>query len=212
MFDASAIIQTGSLLILAAVLFAETGLLVGIIFPGDSLLLAAGFFAAQQNYSIQALLVVAFLAVTLGYHSGYLIGRRAGPRLFKRTDGIFFRHEYLAKTQTFFENHGAKTLLLARYIPIIRTFASFVAGMGRMDMRRFVLYNILGGMLWVGSLCLAGYWLGTAFPDFEHYIKWMLILFAPASLVIALIHVFRHADARRRLKKALAEEWRHYFS
>jgi membrane-associated protein len=197
MLDPDTIIQTGSLLILALVVFAETGLLIGFFLPGDSLLLAAGFFAAQEGYSI--------------HHSGYLIGRKAGPRLFKRKDGIFFRQEYIEKTQAFFETHGGKTILLARFIPIVRTFVSFVAGMGRMDMRQFVFYNILGGMLWVGVLCYGGYKLGSSFPEFEDQIKWMLVLFAPLSLLVGLLHVFKNADSRRRLRSALKEEWAHFF-
>jgi membrane-associated protein len=211
MLDPDTIIQTGSLLILALVVFAETGLLIGFFLPGDSLLLAAGFFAAQEGYSIQALLLVTFFAATFGYHSGYLIGRKAGPRLFKRKDGIFFRQEYIEKTQAFFETHGGKTILLARFIPIVRTFVSFVAGMGRMDMRQFVFYNILGGMLWVGVLCYGGYKLGSSFPEFEDQIKWMLVLFAPLSLLVGLLHVFKNADSRRRLRSALKEEWAHFF-
>ncbi|MEX1995459.1 MAG: VTT domain-containing protein [Candidatus Saccharimonadales bacterium] len=211
MIDPDTIIQAGGLLAIALVVFAETGLLVGFFLPGDSLLLAAGFFAAKGTFPIEALLVVTFFAATLGYHSGYLIGRKAGPRLFKRKDGIFFRHEYIEKTQVFFETHGGKTILLARFIPIVRTFVSFVAGMGRMDMRQFAFYNILGGMLWVGALCVGGYWLGTSFPDFEKYIKWMLFLFAPLSLAAGLAHVFKHADSRRRLKAAIKEEWNHFF-
>lgn len=211
MLDPQTILQSGGLLLLAFVIFAETGLLVGFFLPGDSLLLAAGFFAVKGGFPIEAVLVVTFFAATLGYHSGYLIGRRAGPRLFKRQDGIFFRHEYIERTQVFFETHGGKTILLARFIPIVRTFVSFVAGMGKMDMRRFAFYNILGGMLWVGVLVYGGYKLGTSFPDFEYYIKWMLILFAPLSLLFGLMHVFKNADARQRLKNALKEEWAHFF-
>lgn len=197
---------------LAFIIFAETGLLAGFFLPGDSLLLAAGFFASQdRGFPLPALLIVTFFAATFGYHSGYLIGRKAGPRLFKRKDGIFFRHEYIEKTQKFFETHGGKTILLARFIPIIRTFVSFVAGMGRMDMRRFALYNILGGMLWVGSLCLGGYWLGKSFPDLDYYIKIILLTFAPLSLLIGLVHVFKNVDSRRRLSAALREEWNHFF-
>lgn len=211
MIDPDTIIKGGGLLAIALVVFAETGLLVGFFLPGDSLLLAAGFFAATGAVPIEALLIVTFFAATFGYHSGYLIGRQAGPRLFKRKDGIFFRHEYIVKTQIFFETHGGKTILLARFIPIVRTFVSFVAGMGRMDMRQFVFYNILGGLLWVGVLVYGGYKLGTAFPDFENYIKWMLVLFAPLSLLVGLLHVFKNADSRRRLRTALKEEWRHFF-
>lgn len=206
------IIEGGGLLVIALVVFAETGLLVGFFLPGDSLLLAAGFFAAQGNLSIEALLIVTFLAAVTGYHSGYLIGEKAGPRVFKRSDGIFFRQEYIQRTQEFFEKHGAITIILARFVPIVRTFVSFVAGVGGMNMKKFVFYNIIGGILWVGTLCLGGYWLGTAFPDIEHYIKLMLVLFAPLSLVAGLWHVFKHADSRKRLRTALREEWHHFFA
>lgn len=204
------IVQSGGLLAIALIVFSETGLLIGFFLPGDSLLLAAGFFAAQGVIPIEGLLIITFIAATAGYQSGYLIGERAGPRLFKRQDGIFFRQEYLDKAQVFFEKHGAITIIFARFVPVIRTFVSFVAGVGKMDMRKFVAYNLIGGALWVGSLCMGGYLLGTAFPDIEHYIKLMLIVFAPLPLIIGLVHVFRHPDSRRRLKSALRDEYRYF--
>src|SRR3972149_11230065 len=136
LFDSDSIIQSGGLIAIALMVFAESGLLFGFIFPGDSLLLAAGFFAGQGKLPIVWLIVAVVVAAIIGDNVGYRIGRRFGPKLFKRDNGLFFRREYVEQTQSFYQRHGGKTIILARFVPIVRTFAPVVAGVGKMDWRR----------------------------------------------------------------------------
>lgn len=170
MFDVAHIIEVGGLLLIAGIIFAETGLLFGFFFPGDTLLLSAGVFASQGKLSIFATIPVIVVAAILGNTAGYYIGKHAGKKIFKYEDGLFFRKEYILRAEKFYEDHGWKTILLARFVPIVRTFAPVVAGMATMDMGAFLLYNVLGAMAWGGGLTLAGYWLGSRIPNIDHYV------------------------------------------
>lgn len=201
------VLQSGSLLIIALVIFAETGLLFGFILPGDSLLLLAGIFASQGKLDITTLLLVVIAASIIGYETGYEIGRRFGPRTFKRKDGLLFKQEYIARTQDFLSRHGGKTILLARFVPYVRTFVSVIAGVAKMDRKLFTLYNIAGGILWAGGVTLAGFWLGNVAPD--NIDKYIFI-----TLIVGLIifhggtfwHIWRDKHRRTSFKKALGEE------
>lgn len=211
MFDSDQIVQSGGLLAIGLIVFAESGLLFGFIFPGDTLLLAAGFFAGQGHLPIVWLIIITVIAAIAGDNVGYQFGRKFGPRLFKRKDGILFRHEYLTTTQQFYDRYGPMTIVLARFIAYIRTFAPIVAGVGRMDRRRFVIYNVLGGLLWGVGLTLVGYFIGSSFPALHDYFVWFLIIGAQVLTVVVIWHILRNPVARRRLKKAIGEEWRHFF-
>lgn len=208
MWNVNDIVQTGGLLAVAAIIFAESGLLFGFIFPGDTLLLAAGFFAGQGKLPIAWLIVVTVVAAVLGDNVGYRIGHRLGPRVFKRKDGLLFRQEYIERTQEFYERHGGLTIILARFIAYIRTFAPVIAGVGRMDWRRFAFFNLIGGVLWGAGLPLLGYAVGYSFPDADKYFIWFLIISAHVLLAIVLIKILRNAETRRVLKTRLKEEWR----
>ena len=165
---------------LFAIVFAESGLLVGFFLPGDSLLFTAGLLASKGILNLPLILVGCFVAAVAGDQVGYVIGRRMGPALFKRPDSRFFHQRNVERARAYFDEHGSKTIVLARFIPIVRTFAPVVAGVGRMDYRRFVTFNILGGLLWaVGVTCL-GYVLGESVPDID---KWLL----PIILVIGAV-------------------------
>lgn len=206
------ILQSGSLLIIALVIFAETGLLFGFILPGDSLLLFAGIFASQGKLDIATLVPVVIMASVIGYETGYEIGRRFGPSIFRRKDGLLFKHEYIEKTQDFFGRHGGKTILLARFVPYVRTFVSLTAGVAKMDRKLFTLYNIAGGILWAGGVTLAGYWLGNAVPgNIDKYI--FITLFV--GLVVfhggTFWHIWRDEHRRTSFKKALGEEFNYLF-
>jgi len=144
---------------LSAIIFTETGLLVGFFLPGDSLLVTAGFAAAIAGWNIPLLLIVLSLAAIIGDSVGYLIGYRSGPKLFHREESFFFRKSHLLAAQAFYERHGAKTIIMARFMPFVRTFAPVVAGIGRMEYKRFLFYNIIGGIGWVVSMVLVGYYL-----------------------------------------------------
>jgi membrane-associated protein len=170
MFDPAHMIQAGGLVLIALIIFAETGLLFGFFLPGDTLLFSAGIFAAQGQFSIYLAITVIIFAAIAGNTVGYYIGKHGGRRIFKQKDGLFFRAEYIDRAAEFYEKHGWKTILLARFIPIVRTFAPVVAGIGSMDARAFLLYNVLGAILWGGSLTTLGYFFGSYIPNIEHYV------------------------------------------
>ena len=160
--DVQAIIQWGGVLGVALVVFVETGLFVGFFLPGDSLLVTAGILAAAGHLDLSLLLGLTALAAIAGDQVGYGIGRRAGEALYRRPDSRWFRRSHLERAHAFYEKYGAKTIVLARFVPIVRTFAPAVAGAALMRYRRFVTYNVVGGLLWVFSMVLTGYTLGRA--------------------------------------------------
>lgn len=211
LFDSEQIIQSGGLLLIALIVFAESGLLFGFIFPGDTLLLAAGFFAGQGKLPIVWLIVVVVIAAIVGDNVGYRIGRKLGPRLFKRQSGLLFRHEYIKKTQAFYDRHGGKTIVLARFIAYIRTFAPVVAGVGKMQWQRFAFYNMFGGLLWGISLPLVGYAIGSSFPQLDEFFIWFLIISAQLLLAIVLFHILKNPEVRKKIKQQIKEDWHHYF-
>ena len=169
------LIRAGGYAALAAIIFAETGLLAGFFLPGDSLLVTAGLVAAGDGVlNIWALTALLSLAAIAGDSTGYAIGYHLGPRVFNREDSRIFHKDHLARTQRFYERHGAKTIVLARFVPIIRTFAPTVAGAGKMRYRTFLAFNVLGGIGWVASMTLAGYGLGRSIPDISHHLHWVV--------------------------------------
>ena len=158
--DVETLVRVGGLTAMTLIVFAETGLLVGFFLPGDSLLVTAGVFAATGKLNIWLLMSVLVAAAIVGDTVGYWIGRRTGPALFRRPKSAFFNPDHLRRAHDFYEKHGGKTLILARFMPIVRTFAPVVAGMAGMNYRRFVSFNVIGGFLWVVSMSLIGYFLG----------------------------------------------------
>lgn len=192
----------GGLIAIGATVFAESGLLIGIFLPGDTLLLGAGILAAQGTLPLTPLIIIIIVAAVLGDNVGYSIGRRSGPRLFKKKDGIIFRHEHIQKAEAFYEKHGGKTIILARFVPIVRTFAPLVAGVGKMPRQRFFLFNIVGGVLWGGGVTLLGYWLGNSIPGLDKYITLTLILVTIATFGSAGLHILRDERARSAILAA----------
>jgi membrane-associated protein len=158
--DVQTLVRVGGLTVITAIVFAETGLFVGFFLPGDSLLFTAGALAAQGHFSIVLLNTLLIVAAIVGDTVGYWFGRKMGPALFTRAKSLFFNPAHLRRAHDFYEKHGGKTIVLARFMPIIRTFAPVVAGMGRMDYGRFLAFNVFGGMGWVLSMTFAGYVLG----------------------------------------------------
>jgi membrane-associated protein len=169
------------------IIFAETGLMVGFFLPGDSLLVTAGLFAARGDLDITMLLVTLTLAAIVGDATGYYIGRKAGHALYSRPNSFFFRKEHLLRTRQFYERHGGKTIILARFMPVARTFAPVVAGAADMTYRKFATYNIAGGVLWITSMTLIGYFLGLAIPDLEKRIHLVVAVVIFLSLLPAII-------------------------
>lgn len=188
MFNVAHLIESGGLLLIGAIVFAETGLLVGFFLPGDTLLLTAGIFAAQGHLNIYLAIAVIVLASIIGNYVGYQIGKHTGKRVFKKSDGILFRQEYIIRAEAFYEKHGGKTILLARFVPVVRTFAAVVAGAAVMNMGVFMFYNILGGILWGTSVTLLGYAFGTRIPNIDHYI----LPFMLAIILISFAPMFYH--------------------
>lgn len=178
------------------IVFAETGLAVGFFLPGDSLLVVAGLFAATGKLNLTVLLITLFLAAVVGDAVGYYTGARLGPRIFKREKSLLFRPSHLLKAHAFYEKYGGKTIIIARFVPIVRTFAPIVAGAAKMPYRNFVVYNVAGGFLWVFSMILAGYFLGNLLKskfeiDLEEHIEWVVIIVVTLSLVPALIEYLK---------------------
>src|SRR3990167_9530725 len=210
-FDAETIILAGGLLAIAFIIFGESGLFFGFLFPGDTLLLTAGFFAAQDKLPIVPLIAVIVLAAILGDNVGYQTGRRFGPKIFKREDGIFFRQDYVAKAQRFYDKHGGKTIIIARFFPAIRTFAPIVAGVGKMRWSYFAAYNVVGALLWGIGVTMFGYLLGSAAPDIDQYLLLGVLTVGHVILFFTLYQIFKNPVTRQRLRKALGEEFRHFF-
>ena len=177
------LVRWGGYVALVAIVFTETGLLIGFFLPGDSLLITAGLVAAAGGLDIWLLNVLLSVAAITGDSVGYAIGYRTGPHLFTRENSRWFSRSHLDRTREFYERHGGKTIVLARFIPIIRTFAPVVAGVGRMDYRRFLAYNVLGGIGWVLGLTWAGYLLGRTIPDIGRYIHIVIAVVIVVSLI-----------------------------
>jgi membrane-associated protein len=181
------------------IVFAESGLLIGFFLPGDSLLFTAGLLAAQDEAGLQlpVLLVGCFIAAVLGDQVGYMFGKRVGPSLFRREDSRLFKQEYVQRTKDFFESHGPKTILLARFVPVVRTFAPILAGVGEMPYRTFVRYNVVGGFIWAVGVTTAGYVLGSTIPSIDRYLL-------PIIFVIVLLSVIPPFLEWRKHRKVVA--------
>ena len=179
-----------------AIVFAETGLLIGFFLPGDSLLITAGLFAAKGDLDIFALIPALILAAIVGNATGYWIGKRTGVALYSRPDSLLFRREHVRMTHDYYARHGGKTVVLAQFIPILRTFAPVVAGVGEMGYRRFATYNVLGAILWVTSMTLAGYTLGNLVPNIEQRIHLVVAVVIAVSLLPPAIAWLRSRRSR----------------
>jgi membrane-associated protein len=190
-YNVPELIRIGGLAGLILVVFAETGLMVGFFLPGDSLLVTAGLFAARGDLDILWLNLALALAAVVGDATGYWIGLRAGQTLYNRPNSFFFRREHLVKTHEFYERHGGKTIVIARFMPIIRTFAPVVAGAASMTYRRFAAYNVVGGIAWVLSMTLTGYFLGRTIPNIEKNIHLVVAVVIFLSLLPGIIAYLR---------------------
>ncbi len=200
MFDLVSLIKTAGYLGLFGIIFAESGLFVGFFFPGDSLLFTAGFLASQGFLRLLPLMAIVFAGAVLGDSFGYAFGRKVGPAIFKKEDSVIFHKDHLERARLFYEKHGGKTIILARFMPIVRTFAPILAGVGKMRYSVFLTYNLVGGFLWSIGLTGGGYWLGSAIPNADKYLLPIIILIIFLSILPSLIHVWRNKDERRIIK------------
>lgn len=199
LYDVEAIIGWGGMAMICAIVFAETGLMVGFFLPGDSLLVTAGVFAAAGHLDVYSMLILVSLCAVVGDQLGYFIGRKTGPALFTREDSLLFKRSHVLRAQAFYEKYGAKTIVIARFVPVVRTFAPVVAGVGQMNYRRFVSYNVFGGVLWVATMVLTGYLIGTAVPEINKQIHTVIAVVIFLSILPAIIELVR---ARRGGKKS----------
>ena len=197
-YDVEALVRVGGLMALIAIVFVETGLFVGFFLPGDSLLVTAGLFAARGDLGLWSIFLFVSLAAIVGDTVGYTIGARTGPKIFTREDSLLFHKKHLITTKEFYDRYGGITILIARFMPIVRTFAPLVAGVGGMEYRRFVFYNVAGGIGWVVSMTSLGYFLGKAVPGIDRHIHVVIAVVIFLSLLPAIIKLARDRWRLRR--------------
>ncbi len=191
------LIKTAGYIGIFAIVFAESGLFVGFFLPGDSLLFTAGLLASQGYFDIAWLVFLIFMGAIIGDNVGYAFGRSVGPKLFKREDSILFHKKNLVRARDFYEKYGSMTIILARFIPVVRTFAPIVAGIGKMKYKTFVFYNIFGGFLWSFGLTLSGYYLTKVIPNAESYISWIIVLIIIISVIPAIWHILKEHYSKK---------------
>jgi|SRR5712692_766011 len=197
-YDVEFLVRAGGLLTLAAIVFTETGLFVGFFLPGDSLLVTAGIFAGKGDLNLWLLNLTLSLAAIVGDSTGYAIGAKTGPKIFNREDSLFFHRKHLVSAKEFYDKYGGFTIFIARFMPIIRTFAPVVAGAGAMQYRRFLAYNVFGGIFWVLSMTSTGYFLGRIVPNIEERIHVVIAIVIFLSLLPGIAKVVRE---RRKVSK-----------
>lgn len=205
MFDVTHLIEAGGLLVIALIIFAESGMMVGFFFPGDTLLLSAGVLAAGGKLPLVETLCIIAVAAILGDNVGYHIGKHLGRRLFSKPDSLIFRHEYIMRAEAFYEKYGSKTMLLAHFVPVVRTFAPVTAGAGNMPLAKFMFFDAIGDIAWTLFVTLFGYFVGSRIPGLDKYIEPVLLLIVIVSLAPTLYHVVRDPKIRaaitRRFKR-----------
>jgi membrane-associated protein len=195
--DVPQLIAWGGYVGITAIVFAETGLLIGFFLPGDSLLVTAGIFASQGRFNVWLLGVLLSAAALLGNTVGYHIGLASGPRLFRREESRFFKPQYLRRAHDFYERHGGKAVVFARFMPIVRTFVPVVAGAASMNFRAYTIYNIVGGLAWVWIMLFTGAFLNRYIPGVEHHTGLVIIVVIAVSFLPAIIGWWRHRGENR---------------
>lgn len=199
MFNLVSFIKAAGYLGVFGIVFAESGLLIGFFLPGDSLLFTAGFLASQGVLNIWVLMFLVFVGAVLGDNVGYAFGYRLGPKIFKKEDSVFFHKDNLEKARIFYEKYGKKAIVLARFMPGIRTFAPILAGVGRMNYSVFFAYNMIGGFLWGVGLPFVGYYLGSVIPDIDKYLLPIILLIIFLSVLPTIMHILRTPEDRQRI-------------
>lgn len=182
------------------IIFAESGLFIGFFLPGDSLLFTAGFMASQGFFHIIPLALLTFAGAVLGDNVGYAFGKKVGPKLFTKEDSILFHRDHLVRAQHFYEKYGGKTLVLARFMPIVRTFVPIVAGVGNMRYRNFVFYNLFGGVIWGLGMPFLGYFLGSTIPTIDRYLLPIILFIIFSSMIPPVWHFLKEKHHRDQIK------------
>lgn len=199
MFDLNSLLKTVGYVGIFAIVFAESGLLIGFLLPGDSLLFAAGFLASQGFFNIAVLCLVCFVAAVTGDSVGYHFGKKAGPRVFKKEDSLVFNKKHIQRSEAFYQKHGGKALILARFVPVVRTFAPILAGVGGMKYTKFLVYNVVGALFWAVGVTLLGYYLGKSIPHVDQYLLPIALLIIIISVIPTLIHLVKDQERRADL-------------
>ena len=199
------LVQWAGIFGLAAIIFSETGLLVGVFLPGDSLLVTAGLLAARGYLNVYALAPLLTVAAICGNSVGYFIGRATGPRIFNRENSLFFNKKHAIRAHEFYAKYGRKTIVLAQFMPIIRTFAPVVAGVGGMKFRQFITFNIIGAVIWIWSMVGIGYFLGSYIPGIDQHIEIVIAIVIFVSILPGLISGYRARRAKRYENSAAVE-------
>lgn len=203
-FNLVELVKTWGLFGIIFIVFAESGLFFGFFFPGDSLLFTAGFLASQGFLNIWALTPLVIIAAIGGDSAGYWMGNKFGGWLMKQKDSLFYQKRYLLRAQEFYEKHGGKTIILARFIPIVRTFAPIAAGMAKMKYPRFISFNVFGGIFWGGGLTLLGYFLGSIIPGVDRY----LLPIVAGIIVLSILPGLAHLVSGRKQRQSKGFSWR----
>lgn len=200
MIDAETIIKAAGYLGILLVIFAESGLLIGFFLPGDTLLFTAGFFAAQGFFGLSfwPLLLGCMAAAIIGDNVGYTLGHKLGPKIFRRPESLFFSRDNVKRAEQFYERYGGKTIILARFVPVVRTFAPILAGVGSMPYRKFLVFNVVGGCLWTVVLISLGYALGNV-PGAKNYVHLIVGLIVVLSILPAIWHLLGSRASRAKL-------------
>lgn len=207
------IITTAGFIAVILVIYAESGLLIGFFLPGDSLLFTAGILVHSGifNINIHLFVLLLFLAAVLGDTTGYWFGKKTGPKIFKKPDAKIFKQSHIKKAQDFYEKYGGKTIIIARFVPIVRTFAPIVAGVGKMEYRKFLSYNIFGGLLWVTLITYAGYFLGELFAhmglDIDQIILPVALIIIFISVLPAIYEILKVKSNRDKIKSEIKKFW-----
>ncbi|HUD21032.1 MAG TPA: VTT domain-containing protein [Candidatus Saccharimonadales bacterium] len=188
--DLIGLVKGFGLILVYAMIFIESGLFFGFFFPGDSLLFTAGLLASQHVFSVWGLVIGSTIAAIIGVNVGYHFGKVFGPRIFNREESIFFHKKNIQRAEDFYKKYGAFTIILARFTPFVRTFAPIFAGIGHMNYRVFMIYNIIGALLWVFGVSFAGYFLGQIVPNIDKYILPIIALIIVLSIIPALVKIW----------------------
>ncbi|MDO8571413.1 MAG: VTT domain-containing protein [bacterium] len=197
-FDLILFLKTAGYLGMFLVVFSESGLLIGFFLPGDSLLFTAGFLASQGFFELIPLILITLVAAITGDSVGYTFGKTVGPKIFTREDSLFFHKDHLERARIFYEHHGGKAIIFARFLPLVRTFAPILAGVGNMKYSTFLFYNIAGGILWTLLLTLFGYYLGKTIPDVDTYLLPIVGSIIAISLIPSIVHIVRYTFLKKK--------------
>jgi membrane-associated protein len=200
LFDPKHLIETFGTIGLILIIYAESGILLGLIFPGDSLLFTAGLLASQNKFGLNIFFIAggAFVAAFLGAQTGWWLGKRFGPSMFRRPDSRIFKQEYVDKSKEYFDRYGGKTVVIGRFVPFVRTLVPMLAGIGEMDLGQFTLFNVVGAALWAAGVSVAGYFLGKSIPNVDRYLLPIIFLIILISVIPPLIEIRRQRRASRQ--------------